>query len=509
MTNLRDKTLKGLVWSIIAQFTKQSLRFVISVILARLLAPKDFGLVGMIIVFTGFAGLFSELGFGAALIQRKEIEERHLSSIFWLNIVSGLILTGIVLAVAPFIATFYNEPRLKLLTMLISVNFFIGSLNTVQTAILNRSMDFRKLAIIETITMIIAGSSAITLAFMGFGVWSLAWQILISTTVGVIIMWQVSDWKPKLSFDKNAVKELIGFSSNLLGFNVFNYWVRNSDNLLIGKFIGSAGLGIYARAYGIMFMPLSQISATVGQVMFPSLSKIQKDKVRVKEIYLRAISVIALVTFPMMMGLLVVADSFVIALFGPKWIEVIPILQIMCMLGLVQSLVTTLGWIYTSQGRTDWFFWWSVGAGVLLILSILIGIWIGTIIAVAVCYALMSGVILLYPAFAIPGKLINMTFSEVVRSVSGVFGCAVLMAGGVYLLGVILPSEWPHWANLLSQVPFGIIIYIVLIHLLRQKNCFGSNGKLISPERIQYVKSSSCNALLFGPVTNIHMAISP
>jgi PST family polysaccharide transporter len=215
-------------------------------------------------------------------------------------------------------------------------------------------------------------------------------------------------------------------------------------------------------------MPLHQISATIGRVMFPALSKIQEDRASVKQIYLRTINVIALITFPMMMGLLVVADSFVLALLGPKWIEVVPILQIMCLLGLVQSLVTTVGWLYTSQGRTDLFFRWSVGAGVFLLAGILIGVfWFGTIKAVAACYAFVSGVVLLYPAFAIPGKLINMTFSEVALSVSGIFGCTLLMAFSVYLLSRVLPSEWPHWANLVLEVPFGIISYMLLIHIFK------------------------------------------
>jgi O-antigen/teichoic acid export membrane protein len=465
--SLKQQTLSGIGWSAGAQIGKQGLQFIIFVILARLLTPQDFGLLGMILVFTGFTGLFSELGFGAAIIQRRKIEERHLSSIFWLNIVAGLILTGIVFAIAPLIAGFYNEPRLKALTMLISVNFFIGSLTIVQRSILTRFMDFRKLAIIETLTMAIAGGFAITLAFIGFGVWSLAWQMLISTTVGVIIMWQVSDWKPMLCFDKNAVKELIGFSSNLLGFNVFNYWVRNSDNLLVGKFIGSAGLGIYTRAYSIMLMPLNQISSTVGQVMFPSLSKIQDDKVLVKQIYLRTISVIALITFPMMIGLFTVADSFVLALLGLKWKGVIPLLQIFALLGMVQSIGTTVGWIYNSQGRTNWQFRWSIAAGTLLIVSIIIGIIMGTVISVAVSYAIMSGVILSYHNFAIPGKLINMTFSEVVSNVRGVFGCSLLMAGGVWLLGIYMPPAWPHWAKLLIKVPFGMALYTTLIHFFK------------------------------------------
>ena len=371
---------------------------------------------------------------------------------------------------AHVIATFYNEPRLKLLTMVLSVTFFIGSLSIVQKTILIRSMNFRVLAIIETLTMAISGIFAITIAFLGFGVWSLVWQAIVSAIIGVIILWVLSDWKPSFRFNKNAAKELLGFGGNLLGFNVFNYWVRNIDDLLIGKVIGSSGLGIYTRAYSVMLMPLRQISSTVGQVVFPTLSRIQDDKVRVKHLYLSTISIIALITFPMMMGLLVVADCFVLALFGPKWVDLIPILQVFCLLGMVQSIGTTVGWIYNSQGRTDWQFRWGIAAGTLLILSIIIGIMIRSILSVAVCYTIMSGVILAYPNFAIPGKLIDMTFSDVVRSVSGVFGCAVLMAGGVYLLGVILPSEWPHWANLLLQVPFGIIIHVVLIHYFKLKS---------------------------------------
>lgn len=467
--DVKKQTISGIEWSAGAQIAKQILQFIISIILIRLLTPKDFGLIGMIMVFIGFASLFSEMGFGAALIQKKEIEERHLSSIFWLNIVTGLILTGILLAIAPVIATFYNEPRLKLFTMVLSTTFFIGSLSIVQKTILIRSMNFRMLAIIETLTMSIAGIFAIILAFLGLGVWSLVWQAFVSAIIGVIILWVHSDWKPYLQFNRDAVKELFGFSGNLLGFNVFNYWARNMDNLLIGKVIGSSGLGIYNRAYYLMLTPLSQISSIVGKVMFPVLSKIQDDKVRVKHLYLSTISIIALITFPMMMGLMLVANSFVLVLFGPKWIDVVALLRVLCFIGMMQSVVTTVGWIYTSQGRTDWMFRWGIVAGIIAVISFIIGIWIGSIMAVVYCYA-SANILLLYHNFAIPGKLIDMTFSDVIRSVSGVFGCSVLMAGGVYLLGVILPSEWPHWANLIFQVPFGIIMYVVLIHLFKLKS---------------------------------------
>jgi len=250
--SLKQRTLSGLGWSACAKIVKQLLQFVISIILIRLLTPKDFGLIGMVMVFIGFVGLFSELGFGAAIIQKEQIGDRHLSSIFWLNIATGIILTCIMLAIAPVIAIFFNEPRLELLTAVLSVSFFISSFGMVQSAILRRSMNFRTLAIVETLTIVLAGIFAIVLAFRGYGVWSLVWQTIISTLASVVLIWISSDWKPQFKFNKNAAKELVGFSANLLGFNAFNYWVRNLDDLLIGKFIGSSGLGIYNRAYGIM-----------------------------------------------------------------------------------------------------------------------------------------------------------------------------------------------------------------------------------------------------------------
>lgn len=463
---LKDQAILGIEWTASARIAKLILQFIVSVILARLLTPKDFGLIGMIVVFTGFAALFSEMGFGAALIQRKVIEERHLSSIFWLNITVGLILTCIFLAAAPLISSFFSEPRLRILTMLISVNFFLSSLKVVQFSILSRSMDFRKLAVIETTTMATAGGFAIALALIGYGVWSLACQMIITTIIGVVLFWFLTDWRPRFQFDKNAVKGLLGFSGNLLGFSVFNYWARNIDNLLVGKFISSAGLGIYSKAYGLMLMPLIQISSTLGRVMFPSLSKSQDDKELTKRIYLKTIGAIALVTMPMMTGLFVVADSFVLALLGPKWEDVIPVLRILCLVGITQSIVTTVGWIYSSQGRTDLMLRWGMVAGTIGIIGFIIGIWIGSIIAVAYCYAI-ANVLLLYHNFAIPGKLINMTFSEVLRSVSAKLGCALLMSAGVYLLAINLPSEWPHWLRLMILVPFGMIFYVGVLHFLK------------------------------------------
>jgi O-antigen/teichoic acid export membrane protein len=463
---LRQKTIAGVGWTTLAQVTRQGLQFFISVVLARLLVPQDFGLIGMIVVFTGFAELFGEMGFGTALIQHKSPEKRHYSSVFWLNLIIGLLLTVIVMIAAPVVSGFYNEPGLTKLTMLIAINFSINSLGIVPNAILSRSMQFRSIGLIEMFTVIAAGGTAIILALMGYGVWSLVLHMLVSSSIIVAARWWITGWRPPFLFDKRAITDLLGFSSNLFGFTFVNYWARNADNLLVGKFFGTTGLGIYTRAYSTMLLPLSQVTRVLSRVMFPALSRIQDDRQRVKQVYLRSLAMIALVTFPMMMGLAVIVNHFVLALYGAKWAMVTPVLRILCLVGMVQSLDTTTGWIYQSQGRTNLMFRWGVLFTVICLVGFGVGVFIGTLKAVAWCYVIAYG-LSLYWSFEVPGKLIGMTFVDVVRAVRGIFVCSCVMAGAVWILNMSLPFDWPHWACLTVQVPFGLVIYYVLIHIFQ------------------------------------------
>ncbi|SFG36470.1 Membrane protein involved in the export of O-antigen and teichoic acid [Desulfotomaculum arcticum] len=468
MDNLRTRTLSGVAWSGAAQLIRQLLYFVISVILARLMSPREFGLIGMTTVFTGFAALFSDLGLGAALIQKSGIEERHLSTVFWINIAAGVVLTAVVIAAAPLIAMFYQEPALRLLTMAIAFNFVIGAFKVVHNALLQKAMDFRRLAKIEIAAVFISGSAATVAALSGFGVWSMVIQSLVLTVTSVVIMWLCSTWRPTWHYDTGALKELTGFSTSLLGFNVINYWIRNLDNVLIGKYISSTALGIYTRAYSLMLLPLTQISRVISLVMFPAMSAIQKDLSKTKEVYLRSTRIIALVTFPLMMGLLVVAEPFIATIYGNKWQGVIPVLKIFCLNGAMQSVGTTVGWIYTSQGRTDLMFKWSLFAGLIKGTSIIIGLRWG-ITGVAAAYVLSGCIVLWYPAWAIPGRLIGLSFGEMLKNLSGSFYCTVLMGIAVWVLGFMLPLNWRHWEYLLSQVCFGILIYLILLHAFNIK----------------------------------------
>lgn len=249
--------------------------------------------------------------------------------------------------------------------------------------------------------------------------------------------------------------------------SLLNYGVRNVDDLLIGKVIGADALGVYQMAYRLMLWPLQKVSRVVGKVMFPALSLIQDDKKRVKRVFLKGISSIALITFPMVLGMWVIAPYAINTMLGEKWTGVIPIFQVLCILGIPQSIATNTGWIFLSQGRTDVRLKLQIGFSILFITSFIIGINWGAM-GVAVCFAIAN--LLATPIqFHVAGKLVNMTFQNVVRAVAGIFSCAIGMAVLVWVIGYILPNNWSHWTYLAIQVPVGIIVYVILIHIFQLK----------------------------------------
>ena len=463
--SFKRQVVGGVGWVAFARIGKQTLQIIINVILARLLSPAEFGLIGMVAVFVNFATLFSELGFAEALVQRKEIEERHLSSVFWLNLSLGALLLLLFIVLAPVIASFYGEAALIPITSIIGLNFLIGAFNDVQMALLQRSLAFRRLVLINLISVIVAGVVAVVLAASGFGVWSLVAQMLTLTTVEVIIMWWTSGWKPRLLVERQAIRELMGFSLNLVGAKMFNFWVRNLDNLLIGRFVSAGALGLYRQSYALLLLPTDQITQTLSTVMFPALSRIQDDRERIKAIMLRSQRVIALITMPMMVGLFIVAEGFVQALLGEQWLPMVPLFRVLCLVALKQPIGATTGWIYQSVGRTDLQFKWSIANGLFTFIGFFIGINWG-VMGVAVAYTIRSYLVW-YPAIKIPGRLIGMTFVEHVLNVASIFALSLVMGGIVWGVQVLLPVDWPPLLALVIQVGAGVVSYSLLVIAFR------------------------------------------
>jgi len=461
---LRESAISGAKWSAASQFGRQGIQFVTLVILARLLAPEDFGLVGMTIVVIGFLALFKDLGTSAAVIQRQDLSEELLSSVFWLNVFFGLVIMALLYAASPLAAAFYQEPRIIPILQVLSATFFISGLSILHQALLQREMAFNHLAKVDLGATLAGAIVGVGAALSGWGVWSLVFQSLAVALVTTVLLWVFSAWRPRLVFRWNNLRSVARYSLNLLGFNFFNYLARNADHLLIGRFLGAQALGYYILAYRIMLYPLQNISYVLGRVMFPAFSRLQKQLERFRRAYLRVAASIALVTFPLMMGLMALVAPFVLAILGEQWEPVIILLIILAPVGLTQSIGSTVGTIYQAMGRTDWMFRWGAATGILRVIAFVIGLKWG-VVGVATAYAIITFV-LLYPSYAIPFRLIQLP----VRKLAGVLWrplvSGLIMGAVLFVTQHVLPEQITSAQQLALLIPLGVMVYFVAIWLL-------------------------------------------
>ena len=341
----------------------------------------------------------------------------------------------------------------------------LTSLFLVHRTILEKSLNFRTLSFLEITSVTVSGIVGIVAAYTGFGVWSLALKTLVHSLTMAITTWTTSDWRPSFTFSRAATSELIGFSSNRLGTKSVEYWTRSIDKLLIGRFLGSSPLGAYSLAYLVMLFPLASVADVLKRVMFPSFSILQNEPERVKRLYLKLTRLVALVTFPMMLGLLVVVEPFVLAVFGTEWTLMIPILQILCLVGMLQSIGGIVSSLYTSQGRADL----ELRVGLVINANLILGIVVGLrwgIVGVAAGYAIAS-LINFYPEFFFAGRLVNLSCTELLKNLAGIFVCAVAMAALVWSVHQAVPSDWSPWPQLAILIPTGIATYPLFLHVFR------------------------------------------
>jgi len=442
------------------------MQILISAILARLLTPSDFGLIAMVIVFSSFVAIFSDFGLTSAIVQKKEVSDEALSSTFWISVGLGALLTIALAASAPLIAAFYSEPRLTPLVVFISTTFFIASFGNVQSALLTKSMNFKALAVIGICALGISGPVSIFLAFSGYGVWSLAWNTVLSTFLTVVFTSIYAQWAPHFSLGLQHVKGLVGFGANLTGFSFVNYFARNADNLLIGKFLGAAPLGFYNLAYNLLLFPLTNVSDVIGRVMFPALSKIQRDSTAVREAFVAANRFVAAGSFPLMMWLFITAPQVIRVIYGSKWESAIVLVQILALTAMVQSIGTNVGWIYLSQGRTDIMFKWGIFASSVAFISFAVGLRWG-VEGVAIAYATAT-YLLAYPLFAIPFRLIDLKVRYFFAQLQSIMLATLILGITVFLirislekLGVTQDLTILTIVTLASLLSYSVVIFVL------------------------------------------------
>jgi O-antigen/teichoic acid export membrane protein len=466
MTSLRRRTFSGLGWNGAAQISAQAIQFATSVALARLLGPQEFGLIGMVLVFTGFASIFSDMGLRAALIQRRDLTDRHVDTVFWINVGVGAVLTAVFVAAAPLIAGFYGESSLRALTPIVALTFVPAALSSAQSALIDKALDFRSRFWIETTSAVVSGIVAVSMAVEGAGVWSLAGQALTSSTTRMVMVWRASGWRPRGWFDRSAFLELFRFSRNLLGNGIVSYWGRNIDRLMLGRFVGSVGLGVYSFAFRSVTLPLEITTDVTNAVMFPAFSLIQEDRATLRRVYMRSTGMIALMTFPTMIGLTVLAEPAVLLVYGEQWRASISIMQVLALSGMAQSVYNTAAWLFLSRGRTDILLRLGLWASLVRTGGVAVGLSWG-VVGVAWAYVFGSLVLLLYPTWRTAGRMIDVRFIELLRNLAGPFVCAAAMGAALWICDRWALERFAPWVRVVIEAPLGVLVYALFVHRLR------------------------------------------
>jgi O-antigen/teichoic acid export membrane protein len=351
LSNLKQRTISSGAVTISAQAGKFFLSLVSTMILARLLTPRDFGLVAMVTTVTGFLRVFKDTGLSIATVQRERITHAQVSSLFWINVgVSAL--TGLALAAsAPIIAWFYHNPRLIPITLCLSLTFLISGSTIQHQALLKRQMRFKTLAIIEVSSMAVGVLVGVIMALIGCGYWSLVGSSLSMETSGLVLTWSVSRWRPQLPVRHSGVGPLVSFGAHRTAGDFLLTVARGSDNLLIGKFYGAAAVGLYSRASLLLVRPLEQFLAPINAVFMPALCRLQSQPARYRSTFLRLYEVIALIGFFFTGLLLALAHPLTLVLLGPKWAQAGVIFGGFTIAALCIPLANASAWLFTSQGR--------------------------------------------------------------------------------------------------------------------------------------------------------------
>ena len=505
-SELARATTRGVMWTGISQLSRQVFQLVVVVILARLLFPEDFGVIAVAVFFMALVGRV-RLGFSFPIIQRAEINEGQLSTLFWAGIVAGVVMWGICAAASPLIAAFVGDDIVGPVLTVLSAGFIVSSFGTVQTGLLSRNMEFKKLAVVEVGGGIATGGFSIWLAYAHFGVWSLVWGELLGSLMMVVFLWKLCNWRPGLHFSFGSLREFSGFGSAVVGNGMVNHLGTEMDKLLVGRLLSTGALGLYSQASRLSQFPRLNLAQVVLRVAFPAFSRVQDDDARFRRGYLRSVAYISLVTFPLLVGLGVVAPEFVRVVYGTKWVDMIVPLQVLCIAGLVSSVGTTVGSIAFAKGRADLLLKLNIGRLPLIVAALLIGSRYG-IEGVATAVSVFFVIYVLFTQVFI-NRLIKLAMVEWLHSLYP----ATL--GSVGMVAILFPLRWaavtflsiPDWILLSSLVVIGAAAYLLTLWIAGVKELEELKqiaGDLLSPymatmRRRMSNRSASPGAVDEGP----------
>lgn len=462
--SLRNKTITGVLWNAVELFSGKLIQISITIILARILVPADFGTIALLVIFTELSKVLLDSGFSQALIRKKNVTEKDFNSVFYFNITTGIFLYIILYILSPLISNFYNYPELTNIARVIFLTIIINSFGIVQNALIIKDMNFKVLAKRTIIANLLAGLIAIYLAYQGLGVWSLVVQMIIAALLRVVLLWVSSKWTPSLSFDFRSIKELLPFSINLLFAGVLDVFASNIQMLLIGKYYTAADLGFYTQAKLLSAMPSQILTSIIKNVTYPALSTINDDLIQLKQAYRKIICIAMFIIVPVMFVLIAIGNDLIPFVLGDKWMPSIKYFILLSFVGAIYPLYSINQNIFLARGNSKSLLKVSMAQKLIAIGGIFISIQI-SVFAVVIAYVIttiVNTIIIIYYA----GREINYNFKEQIEDIAGIILVAFLMLGAIYIIGVELNLE-SAFLTMLIQIVIGLIIYFSLAFIFK------------------------------------------
>ena len=461
---LKYKTVKGVGWSAIDNVAQYAVSFIVSIVLARLLSPDDYGLLGIIAIFTAVCTALINGGFGSALIRKKDVTDDDYNTVFIVNLGMSLLLYAVIFLCSPLIARFFAREELVQLTRVSSLGMIIGALAIVQQTRLTKRIDFKTQTKITLIASTTSGVVGIVMALLGFGVWALVAQGLVVQVLRTGLLWLYNRWLPKLSFSKNSFNELFGFGWKLMVSGVLDTVWKELYQVVVGKFYSPATLGQYTRAKGFSQLFSSNLTAVIQRVTFPVLSDIQDDKGRMVSAYRRIIKTTMFITAISMFFLGAISEPLLYCLIGPKWHEAATYLPLICIAGSLYPLHAINLNMLQVQGRSDLFLILEIVKKIIMLGPLFVGAFVGIMPMLYV--NLGVGVIVYFLNSYFPGKLLGYSSWMQIKDIASSYGIALVVAISVWFLKYVPIS---NWVILPLQLVVGSMVFIAICRVSKKK----------------------------------------
>ncbi len=462
--SLQKKAITGIKWNFLQVICYQLIAFFVFLLLARLLKPEDFGLVALASVFIQSTRTFVTFGFSTAIVQRHNLDTEHLDTAFWANL--GISITVIFLTFfsAEEIAALFGEPRLAPIITWLSIGFLFSALINVQTAILLRKFDFKLLALRSMTGSLVGGLVGVMLALLNFGAWSLVGRQLTTSLVGVVLIWSIADWRPRFKFSIKHGKDLFNFGISVTGIELLNVVNRHADNFIIGYFLGPVALGYYNIAYRLITIVSDLLVGVVERVMMPTFSRLQKETKRLQRNFYNVIQIVSLISFPAFFAISLLSPELVIMLFGEKWTPSIPVMQVLALVGILQSVLRFHAVIIISLGKPNWRLTLQILEAMTNVIGFLIAVRWG-IVAVAISYTIVNFFMFPFWLWAV-NRLIKINFKAYLwQFLPAVTGSFIMVMWILFLKGLFNQKFGPV-PVLVTCTVGGIILYLLTIYLV-------------------------------------------